>query len=98
MSATAGLRADISEQFALTDTIPAAAGDLNTNLNDIATAQYISGVAYANGTITVTWDGATSSLAGDMTIAPVNNDPQQGWVCAAANGMEANHLPGGCAN
>ena len=99
LSATAGLRSDIAEYYSRTGDWPDDGDDIGTNLADIANANLISGVTLeGDGLITVTWDSAESALDGDMLIQPRNaaQGPQSGWYCEASDGMEENHLPGGC--
>ena len=101
MSATAGLRADISDHFSRNNSLPAST-DINTSLSDIAQGQYISSVTVGDGDglITVSWDDSNSALEGSMTIQPqdpgTGRTPQAGWECAAISSMSANHIPGGC--
>ena len=97
LSATAGLRTDIAEFWTINGDWPDE-DEVETDLAAIAGAQYITGVALADGTgvITITWNGDTSGLDGTMTIGPRGDSPQEGWVCAAVDPMSANHVPSGC--
>ncbi len=101
LSVTAGLRSDIAEFHALTGAWPPDDNAIRTNLGNMANAQYIASVAYNGGDdpdITVVWDSNESALEGEMLLKPRSADdgPQAGWFCEESDGMNANHLPGGC--
>ena len=98
LSATAGLRTDMAEFWMLNDGWPLAA-DIETDLDDIAQAQYIEEVTLAaDGVIDIEWVGAGTRLDGTMRIAPreAAAGPQAGWVCSPQGDMSANHVPSGC--
>ena len=88
LSVTAGLRADIAEQYSLTGSMPT-----EIDVEGI-TGRYVDSVSYNNPVISVSF-GSASSLdeAGNMTIQPRNGNPAQGWVC---DGLERRLLPAGC--
>jgi len=101
LSATGGLRVDMSEYWALNNAWPTEAQIVaeGTDLGDIESAEYISEVTVgADGVITVEWDTDAGGLEGSMTIGPrtAADGPQSGWVCAAVGDMQANHVPSGC--
>ena len=99
LSATAGLRADIGDYFSRNNDLPGD-GDVNTDLDAIAGGQYIESVTLGdNALITITWDEGNSALEGNMTMQPIDDggrSPQNGWECAANDGMDDNHIPSGC--
>ena len=88
LSVTAGLRADIAEQYSLTGSMPT-----EINVEGI-NGRYVDGVSYDEPVISVSF-GSASSLNGqdDMTIQPRNGNPAEGWVCG---GLEPRLLPAGC--
>ena len=100
LSITAGLRADIGEYYTLNNELPSADDDIRTAVDEID-SQYVSDVSLSfdddSVQITVEWESDTSALDGSMILSPIDDDPQQGWVCEDDDDMSDNHLPGGCA-
>ena len=91
LSITASLRTDISEQHHLTGAMPAT-GDVTAP----GPTEYVSGVTYDGAEISIQW-AADARPTGSMVLSPrVLGNPQSGWFCNAADGMDEAHLPSGC--
>src|SRR5690554_3756812 len=88
LTVTAGLRADIGETFAMTGAMPGD-DDLDLSLDGL-TGRYVDTVGYEGGSISVNFR-ADSAVGDDapMTLAPIDGDPANGWVCG---GIAANLL------
>lgn len=96
MTASAGMRADVSERTAINGSLPAS-GDVtvvgSTTAGDEA-GQYVS---------TITWDGSQIDIlfydgvhdTNTMTLTPVTDSDTNitGWTCA---GLDAKYLPSSC--
>ncbi|MCC4290760.1 pilin [Halomonas sp. Cn5-12] len=98
---TAGVRADVAEQYSLTGAMPQASDFANAADLGI-TGRYVGNVAYSGGgsnegVITVTFND-DSALGNGNTMKISTSNPQSGWVCAVGdnNPIEENHLPAGC--
>lgn len=107
LSVTAGVRADVAEQYSLTGAMPQASDFANAADLGI-TGRYVGNVAYSGGggnneggsnegVITVTFND-DSALGNGNTMKISTSNPQSGWVCAVGdnNPIEENHLPAGC--
>ncbi|KPQ24963.1 MAG: type IV pilus assembly protein PilA [Halomonas sp. HL-48] len=101
LSVTAGVRADIAEQYSLRNAMPSSAqlgiGDDEENL-DIE-GRYVESVDYENSEILVTFkDEGESALDGAvMAIGPADDsNPGSGWTCTFDSGGQDNWLPAGC--
>lgn len=103
LSITAGLRADIAEQYSLRGEMPAAT-DISTNN---ISGRYVNNVEYQNEQLEVLFKETSAVGAITMIIAPDgeaatgNNastrNPGNGWTCSweGASGQN-NWLPAGC--
>jgi len=97
LSVTAGVRADIAEQYSLTGSMPAQA-NIAISDSDSAIAgingRYVEKAEY-NGTdtITITFKGTSALGANTMLLKTTN--PQEGWKCEAGT-ISENHVPAGC--
>lgn len=98
LSVTAGVRADIAEQYSLLGRMPKqqeltnadneSGGDLDIE------GRYVSSVSYDGTDITVTFGDASSLNGKTMTIAPRSeSNPGSGWTCS---GLDTGLLPAGC--
>lgn len=102
LSVTAGMRADIAEQYSLTGSFPANVDPLGSENSTagryVNTATYTRGESDngAPGTITVTFQ--SSSALGAKTMQISSDNPQEGWTCSATgtNSIGENRLPAGC--
>ncbi|SNY96017.1 pilin [Halomonas sp. hl-4] len=100
LSVTAGVRADIAEQYSLRGEMP---DDDDIDTDDV-TGRYVDEVTYDNPNIEVEF-GENSSLDGElMVITPIaddgaddSEDPSNGWVCSWDDeDTQENLLPAGC--
>jgi len=101
LSVTAGMRADIAEQYSLTGGFPKT--ESVESLESTA-GRYVDTAKYervgegdsASGVITVTFQD--SSALGDKTMQISSDNPQEGWTCSATgtNSIGENRLPAGC--
>lgn len=102
LSVTAGLRADIAEQYSLRGEMPSRenlggddifGGDDESEIS----GRYVSEVEYDNSNIQVSF-GPNSALNGAvMQIAPVGDNPGSGWECSWSGDVgQDNWLPAGC--
>ncbi|MGM0858474.1 MAG: pilin [Pseudomonadota bacterium] len=99
LSVTAGVRADIAEQYSLRGEMPEDDDDIDT---DGITGRYVDEVSYAGSNIRVDF-GENSSLDGErMLITPNDDDsgepnPGNGWNCSwLGDDTSTNLLPAGC--
>lgn len=103
LSVTAGLRADIAEQYSLRGEMPES-DDIDTT--DIS-GRYVDTVAYQNEQLEVTFDQASALGAITMIIAPDGDaatddddstrNPGNGWACSwSGDAGQDNWLPAGC--
>ncbi|BCA91771.1 pilin [Vreelandella aquamarina] len=103
LSITAGLRADIAEQYSLRGEMPEA-DDINTNN---ISGRYVDNVNYQNEQLEVLFEGTSAVGAITMIIAPdgeagtENEDstrnPGNGWTCSwEGTSGQNNWLPAGC--
>lgn len=106
LSVTAGVRADIAEQYSLRGSMPTAAqlgiGDDETL--DIA-GRYVASVDYNSPDIEVTFSSESALNGAVMEVTPVADggddgaaNPGNGWTCSWEDGTDAqeNWLPAGC--
>ncbi|QNI02924.1 pilin [Halomonas sp. SH5A2] len=101
LSVTAGMRADIAEQYSLQGGMPST-DDIDdlVETDDEPAGRYVQNATYAfaedTGTITVTFD--TDSALGNRTMLLETDNPQDGWVCKAGttDGIDESRLPAGC--
>jgi len=104
LSVTAGMRADIAEQYSLTGSFPANANVDPLDSEDSTAGRYVDTATYtrgdsdngAPGTITVTFQ--KSSALGDKTMHISSDNPQEGWTCSSpeTDGIGESRLPAGC--
>ena len=99
LSVTAGMRADIAEQYSLTGGFPVSVEKLESTAGRyVDTAEYerVGDGDNASGVITVTFQG--SSALGAKTMQISSDKPQEGWTCSATgtNSIGENRLPAGC--
>lgn len=108
LSVTAGVRADIAEQYSLRGEMPTrdqlSIEDGEEDTLNIE-GRYVDSVDYAysdgSGTIEVTF-GTDSALSDDdasaqMNIAPRDDNPGNGWTCSwESSDTQENWLPAGC--
>ncbi|WP_092828339.1 pilin [Halomonas subterranea] len=108
LSVTAGLRADIAEQYSLRGSMPDR-GDLGGDDtfgsdNDEISGRYVSGVDYSDDTsaIQVSFNNNSALNGSTMLITAIgegdDQNPGNGWTCSWADGSDAqvNWLPAGC--
>ncbi|KPQ18952.1 pilin [Halomonas sp. HL-93] len=102
LSVTAGMRADIAEQYSLQGDMPSTddVDDL-VEADDEPAGRYVQNASYAfeedTGTITVTFETDSALEGGTMLLE--TEDPQEGWVCSGGDGENAiadNRIPAGC--
>jgi type IV pilus assembly protein PilA len=95
LSVTAGVRADIAEQVALTGTFPASITGIDTiqgRYIDAGDVTYSEGTIDSDdATISVKFNANSSLSDKSLTITTVN--PTNGWTCG---GLDDNLLPAGC--
>ncbi|MDC8441356.1 MAG: pilin [Halomonas sp.] len=99
LSVTAGMRADIAEQYSLNGRFPESVEKLESTAGRyVDTAEYerVGDGDNASGVITVTFQG--SSALGAKTMQISSDKPQEGWTCSATgtNSIGENRLPAGC--
>lgn len=99
LSVTAGMRADIAEQYSLTGGFPVSVEKLESTAGRyVDTAEYerVGEGDNASGVITVTFQD--SSALGAKTMQISSDNPQEGWTCSATgtNSIGENRLPAGC--
>ena len=98
LSVTAGMRADIAEQYSLSGSMPVTDDVDEIGGASEAAGRYVQSVSYTfadpTGTIAVTFTDDSSLNGGIMNLTTDN--PQDGWVCSAGTDMEDNQLPAGC--
>lgn len=106
LTVTAGLRADIAEQYSLRGQMPTRA-QLDINGDDETfgiEGRYVESVDYQNPNILVTFRGGSEATAGDsalngaiMQIAPGQDsgapNPGRGWTCSWANATDGGSTP-----
>ena len=96
MSLGSGLKIQVADVFADSGTLVgiASGGDGIPAANTV-TGKYVTGVAVADGVITVTYGGdANANLNQPLTISPTDNGGSLSWVCASA--LPAKYLPSAC--
>lgn len=102
LSVTAGMRADIAEQYSLNGAMPGADGDGDSITDLTAPAgKYVSAATYAytdsEGVISITYQ-ADTAIANSVeteaaTLELTTDDPSTGWTCG---GLADKLLPAGC--
>ncbi|MGM0824225.1 MAG: pilin [Pseudomonadota bacterium] len=107
LSVTAGVRADIAEQYSLRGEMPTTT-QLNIGNEDADNTQtiegrYVESVSYDGSEILVTFrdsddeDGGSALDGAIMAITPAgDNNPGNGWVCSFDSNGQDNWLPAGC--
>ncbi len=98
LSVTAGLRADIAEQYSLRGELPTSTqlGLDSDNFN--VSGRYVESVAYGGGgVISVTFGDNSALDDAQMDITPDGGNPGNGWICSwNDNSGQDNWLPAGC--
>ncbi|MCC4287599.1 pilin [Halomonas meridiana] len=95
---TAGLRADIAEQYSLRGKLPTSA-QLGLDGDDFnVSGRYVESVAYGGeGVISVTFGDNSALDDAQMDIEPDGGNPGNGWTCSWAGTSDQNNwLPAGC--
>lgn len=107
LSVTAGVRADIAEQYSLLGQMPNRAQlSLDEDNDDLEiSGRYVNSVDYNNPDIEVTFENDSALDGAVMEITPIADDgdngaanPGNGWTCSWEDGSDAqeNWLPAGC--
>ena len=100
LSVTAGLRADIAEQYSLRGELPTSAQLGLDGDNFDVSGRYVSSVAYSGedlGIIEVTFEENSALDGSQMDITPDDANPGNGWICSwNDNSGQDNWLPAGC--
>lgn len=97
MSLASGLKIQVADVFADTGALAgiASGGDGIPAANTV-TGKYVTGVAVADGVITVTYGGdANANLVGDnLVLTPTDNGGSLSWVCSSA--LADKYVPAAC--
>jgi len=98
LTMTAGVRADVGEQFSLTGSLPASVA-VPSSINGRYVSNYVYSLVDAStARITVTYYASsavsTGTTAATMFVETTN--PTEGWVCRVGSNMEASRIPAGC--
>ena len=96
MSLGSGLKIQVADVFADTGVLAGiASGADGIPAADTVVGKYVTGVAVADGVITVTYGGdANANLNQPLTIAPVDNGGSLSWTCSST--LPAKYLPSAC--
>ena len=96
MSLGSGLKIQVADVFADTGVLAGiASGADGIPAANTVVGKYVTGVAVADGVITVTYGGdANANLNQPLTISPTDNGGSLSWVCASA--LPAKYLPSAC--
>lgn len=105
LSITAGVRADVAEQYSLKGAMPGS-DDVDT---EGMTGRYVSGVTYDGSAISATFNSDSALNKAVMNITPVtvtsgsggdatssSTNPGNGWTCSWSSGGDESWLPSGC--
>jgi len=96
MSLGSGLKIQVADVFADTGVLAGiASGADGIPAANTVVGKYVTGVAVADGVITVTYGGdANANLNQPLTIAPVDNGGSLSWTCSST--LPAKYLPSAC--
>jgi len=101
LSVTAGMRADVAEQYSLNGSMPATGTiEVLSGTAEDPAGRYVQDASYAfndsTGTITVTYQADTAianSSDSNNKLLITTDDPSTGWTCS---GLDSRLLPAGC--
>ncbi len=97
LTASAGMRADISEKLALNAALPGAGDVADIGTEDAAAGKYVGVISWDAAKINITFaDGvhASGESPTNMTLTPsITNGNITGWTCG---GLDAKFLPTSC--
>lgn len=94
LTASAGMRADVSERVALNAALPAAADVVDVGTSASAAGKYVSIISWDGSKISIAFANGVHS-ASTMTLTPSVDSSNNitGWTCA---GLDAKFLPTSC--
>lgn len=93
-----GAKAAIAEYFMDSGNLPLNNGEAGLEAAANILGNYVTGVAVANGVVTVTYGAqANNQILNDtLTLTPVTNAGSVQWTCAAGANMLPKHVPSAC--
>ena len=98
LSLSGGAKAAVTEYYQDRGALPANNTQAGLPASGAITGNYVTGVAVANGVVTVTYGGKAHSTIAADTITMTQSTASAGsvtWVCASTT-IADNHLPAAC--